>query len=74
MPNIDINQARDRLSELIDKTIDGKDIVIIRSGQPVAKLIAIKGRIRKRQFGGAKGLIRMSDDFDEPLEDFKDYI
>ena len=24
------------------------------------------------QFGSAKGLISMSDDFDEPLEDFKD--
>jgi hypothetical protein len=26
------------------------------------------------KFGSAKGLIEMSDDFDEPLEDFKDYM
>jgi len=25
-------------------------------------------------FGCAKGQFRMSDDFDEPLEDFKDYM
>ena len=25
-------------------------------------------------FGSAKGMIRMSDDFDEPLEQFKDYM
>lgn len=28
---------------------------------------------KKRKAGLAKGLIEMSDDFDEPLEDFKDY-
>lgn len=29
---------------------------------------------KKRKFGSAKGLISMSPDFDEPLEDFKDYM
>ncbi|MFM6195169.1 MAG: DUF2281 domain-containing protein [Planktothrix sp.] len=28
----------------------------------------------KRKFGSAKGLISMLPDFDEPLEDFKDYM
>jgi hypothetical protein len=36
-------------------------------------LPALKTR-KKRQFGSAKGLIVMSPDFDEPLEDFKDYM
>ena len=27
-----------------------------------------------RKFGSAKGKIRMSEDFDEPLADFKDYM
>jgi Protein of unknown function (DUF2281) len=26
------------------------------------------------QFGCAKGMFKMSDDFDEPLDDFKDYM
>ncbi|WP_020603216.1 type II toxin-antitoxin system VapB family antitoxin [Spirosoma spitsbergense] len=29
---------------------------------------------RQRQFGAAKGFFVMHDDFDEPLEDFKDYM
>ncbi|XGV96180.1 MAG: DUF2281 domain-containing protein [Leptolyngbya sp. BL-A-14] len=29
---------------------------------------------KKRQAGALKGKIWMSDDFDEPLEDFKDYM
>ncbi len=30
--------------------------------------------MKKRQAGLAKGLIKMKDDFDEPLDDFKDYM
>lgn len=30
--------------------------------------------LKKRQFGAAKGFFVMSDDFDEPLEDFKEYM
>lgn len=30
--------------------------------------------LQKRQFGAAKGFFKMSADFDEPLEDFKDYM
>lgn len=28
----------------------------------------------KRGFGSMKGVFKMSDDFDEPLEDFKEYM
>ncbi|MEA2604346.1 MAG: hypothetical protein QOF89_5338 [Acidobacteriota bacterium] len=31
-------------------------------------------RPRQRTFGSAKGLIRIADDFDEPLEDFREYM
>ncbi|MBX2904557.1 MAG: DUF2281 domain-containing protein [Taibaiella sp.] len=30
--------------------------------------------MHKRQFGAAKGFFKMREDFDEPLEDFKDYM
>jgi len=30
--------------------------------------------IKERGFGCAKGQFRISEDFDEPLEDFKDYM
>jgi len=35
--------------------------------------IADKEANKKREAGLAKGLIEMSDDFDEPLDNFKDY-
>ena len=33
-----------------------------------------KTKLKERQLGAAKGLITMSPDFDEPLEDFKEYM
>ena len=31
-------------------------------------------KIKERKFGYAKGFFKMSPDFDEPLEDFKEYM
>lgn len=31
-------------------------------------------KTNKAKFGSAKGFFEMSDDFDEPLEDFKEYM
>ena len=33
-----------------------------------------KTHLKKRQLGVAKGLIAMSPDFDEPLDDFEEYM
>jgi len=40
----------------------------------VAKIIPIARARAPRQFGSARGEIRMAADFDSPLEDFKDYL
>lgn len=74
MLNVDIVKAENCLSELIAQSISGRDVVISRDGQPVVKLVALTGQKRKRRFGSARGMIKISDDFDEPLEDFKDYM
>jgi len=74
MLNVDIMKAGDCLPELIAHSISGDEVVITRNGQPVVKIVAITGEKKKRRFGSAKGLIKMSDDFDEPLDDFKDYM
>jgi ABC-type phosphate/phosphonate transport system substrate-binding protein len=38
------------------------------------KKTAQKSGERKRKFGAAKGFFKMGKDFDEPLEDFKEYM
>ena len=33
-----------------------------------------KPKIKERKFGYAKGFFKVAPDFDEPLEDFKEYM
>jgi len=74
MQNIDVNQAKQRLPELINNAVGGDEVVITKDGEPIVKLIAITERKQHRRFGSAKGLIKMSNDFDEPLKDFRKYM
>ncbi len=74
MQEIGIIQAKECLSELIEQALGGEDVVITRGGQPLVRLITVTERKPQRRFGSARGLIRMSDDFDEPLEDFREYM
>jgi antitoxin (DNA-binding transcriptional repressor) of toxin-antitoxin stability system len=49
-------------------------VVITRDRVPVAELVPVADRKPKPTFGSAKGMMRMSDDFDAPLEDFQEYM
>lgn len=74
MENVDLIQAKQRLPELIDQILSGHEITITREGKPVARLVSISKPKIQRQFGSAKGLIKMSDDFEEPLDEFAGYM
>ncbi len=42
--------------------------------QVLKSKIPAQPSLEKRKFGGAKGYIKMSADFEEPLKEFKDYM
>ena len=48
--------------------------VITQKDELVLKLVPFSKSIARRKAGTAKGLISMSDAFDEPLEDFREYM
>ncbi|MGB3207242.1 MAG: prevent-host-death protein [Crinalium sp.] len=76
MPQIDIAQAQISLSELIEKVISGEEVVITKNDHAIVKLVAVApvNQRRSHLFGSDSNLISISDDFDEPLEDFQDYM
>lgn len=63
---VDIYTAKAALSELVEQSERGEDVVITRDGQPVARIIALRSSGRRRR-GQWMGEVRMSDDFDAPL-------
>ena len=60
------------LTELAKQAALGEEIVLIVDGEPIAQIVPFK-RSKPREFGSGAGMIVISADFDEPLDDFKDY-
>lgn len=71
MQQINLTEASKHLPELIEAANRGEEIIITKDDQPIAKLVPFK---RGRRAGSAKGLVTISEDFDEPIDDFKDYM
>ena len=65
MPQIDLDQAKERFVEILKRVASGEEFVIAKDDQPLAKIIGIAKRKADRQFGSAKGMIKLSKDFDE---------
>jgi antitoxin (DNA-binding transcriptional repressor) of toxin-antitoxin stability system len=74
MHQINVEDAKSNLPDLIDAAINGEEVVIAKDAQHVVKLVPIARSKPRPQFGSAKGLISISDDFDQPLEDFAEYM
>jgi prevent-host-death family protein len=68
-----MHEAKTTLSRLVERAAAGEEIVITRSGRPVARLVPVSGESSLATVKGAwRGLIRMSDDFDELPDDIAD--
>lgn len=69
-----VSKEKETQQKPIEVAISGEEVVIKNNDQAVVKLTMKSPVKRRRQAGSAKGLVTLSDDFDEPLEDFKDYM
>lgn len=61
-----MHEAKTKLSQLVEQAENGEEIVLARAGKPVARIVPIRRKAR-RKLGQWKGKVRMSEDFDAPL-------
>lgn len=73
MHQVNLKEAEIRLAELIEEAAGGEEVIIMRNDGTSFKIVPIDAVKATPKFGSAKGLVRMSDDFDEPLEEFEEY-
>ena len=66
---INIHQAKTNLSKLIEKTLNGEDVIIAKAGKPVVKLVAYKEKLKPRKLGLLKGKIFVPDNFNDEDEE-----
>ena len=74
MRQVDRDEAQARLPELLEAALRGEDVYITGAGMVRVRLVRVEAEPPRRQFGSAKGMIRMSDDFDDPLPEFAEYM
>jgi prevent-host-death family protein len=69
MEQVDINEAEAELSQLLDRVEAGEEIIIGRSGRPVARLVPYRNPAVQRRPGAWRNKVKIADDFDELPEE-----
>jgi antitoxin (DNA-binding transcriptional repressor) of toxin-antitoxin stability system len=67
MLNISLQEAKDKLPELINLVEQGEDIFILADNEIKIKLVSFTEKPKKRLFGQHLHKAIMSDDFNHPL-------
>jgi prevent-host-death family protein len=65
---VNVHAAKTHLSRLLDRAVEGEEIVIARAGKPVARLVPFERVVERRAPGRLRGRIRIADDFDDTPE------
>lgn len=61
-----MHEAKSQLSRLVDLAEGGEEVIIQRSGRPVARLVPVSRRRPVTEaFGAMRGGIELAEDFDE---------
>ena len=64
---VNIHEAKTNLSKLLMRVTSGEEVVITRAGVPVARLVSVRPKSKRRVPGRLAGKIIIAPDFDEPL-------
>lgn len=67
MKTVNVHEAKTHLSRLLRRVAAGEEVVIAKSGRPVARLVPVGAQPRERTLGTERGRIVIADDFDAPL-------
>ena len=66
---VNLFDAKLNFFKLINQVIAGEEIIVAKSGKPVAKIVPFEKPAQNRKPGSAKGNLIIADDFDAPLPD-----
>ena len=73
---VTLEQAQSHLKDLVHQLLPGDEIIITENDRMVAKLVceATVSSIRPKPGLGKGSIIYISPDFDEPLDEMKEYM
>lgn len=68
---VSVYEAKSKLSQMINRALDGEEVIITRNGADTVKLTPVPKK-KADWIGMYNGQIVIHDDFDEPLEEFEE--
>ena len=74
MKKANLHEAKTNLSKLVDLAAKGQEVIICKSGVPIAKLVAVTSTKKVRTPGGWEGKVKIAKDFDVLPDDFMKYF
>jgi prevent-host-death family protein len=70
MTTFNIHEAKTHFSKLLERVLNGEEVIIAKAGKPVARILPVATNISARVPGIDKGKITIMPNFDDPLEEF----
>jgi len=68
MPSYNVHEAKSNLSQLLKRVEQGEEIVIMRNGEPLAKLVRCgRPKRRKTQLGWAAGQVKETPGWEKAM-------
>jgi prevent-host-death family protein len=75
MTQVGMHDAKTHLSQLVERALEGEEIVLTRRGEPAVRLVPERGGAGFASLAGAwRGRVRMADDFDELPDDLAEAL
>ena len=69
---VNIHEAKTQLSKLLQRVMNGEEIIIAKAGKPVARLTPFYPEPERRKPGKDAGEVFIAPDFDELLPEFEE--
>ncbi|MET7642788.1 type II toxin-antitoxin system prevent-host-death family antitoxin [Streptomyces sp. NPDC005426] len=67
-----VHEAKTHLSRILEQVATGEEVVISKAGEPVAKVVPLRARVKRTGRGSLEGRIHIAHDFDELPADVAD--
>lgn len=64
---VNVHEAKTNLSRLLEQALAGDDVIIMRSGRHLVRLVPVDMAPQRRVVGSARGEFTVPDDFNDTL-------
>jgi prevent-host-death family protein len=69
-----LDEAKKELARLVERAMQGEQVVIADDAEHGVLLVPVKNWKHTRKAGTGKGLFILSEDFDDPIPGFEEYL